>query len=269
MSKSFTSQALYTPTRGSSLKQYCTLQDFDIPKSDILTNTLLLFLLQNQQYMRLTIVLLSAATMWMATMSCNSGASGNTTFCDTTCMKDSIKYSKDDHPLHPFVYISSKDCNADTLIWSHDDLGVNRKLGFTALIGKSVRLNKDFIKVSFKDTSYADILFNDCEFGRGFQVRLPFTKSGGGSVRTSGLNPFDKKFVIADGLLAYTDRGNIFVEELETGKKAQMTFGERIEIDYDYIHETVDSVIVTPTHIRARVKLKDEWKVIEKDITLK
>ena len=48
------------------------------------------------------------------------------------------------------------------------------------------------------------------------------------AVRRSGINSFDPKFSIADGLVAYSDGGNIFVEELTTGKTATMTFGEQI-----------------------------------------
>ena len=56
---------------------------------------------------------------------------------------------------------------------------------------------------------------------------------------------------------------------MATGKTAMMTFGAKLDIDYDAIHETIDSVNVTPTHLWAKVKLGNEWKTFEKDITLK
>jgi hypothetical protein len=47
-----------------------------------------------------------------------------------------------------------------------------------------------------------------------------------------------------------------------------MTFGAQTEMEYDRMHETVESVEVTPTHVRARVKIDKEWKDLEKKITL-
>jgi len=54
---------------------------------------------------------------------------------------------------------------------------------------------------------------------------------------------------------------------MSTGKKASMTFGEALEIDYDYMHDHIDSVNVTNTRAWAKVKIGKEWKVIEKNIT--
>ena len=89
------------------------------------------------------------------------------------------------------------------------------------------------------------------------------------AVRTSGINNYDPKYSIANGLIAYSDGGNIFVEEMATGKKATMTFGKDIEIDFDAIHKKLDSVNITPTHIWVRAKIDNEWKEIQKDIELK
>jgi hypothetical protein len=63
--------------------------------------------------------------------------------------------------------------------------------------------------------------------------------------------------------------GNIFVEDVSTGKSAMMTFGAKADIDYDAIHETVDSVNVTSNRIWAKVLLGKEWKTFEKNIELK
>jgi len=53
------------------------------------------------------------------------------------------------------------------------------------------------------------------------------------------------------------------------GKKAMMTFGEDISPDYTAIHETIDSVNITPSRIWAKVKIKDAWKELEKKVELK
>ncbi len=148
-------------------------------------------------------------------------------------------------------------------------MGIDRKLGIPDLVGTAVRLNKDNISCYIKDTSYAWLSFNDCSNGRGYLLKIPYNKKENISRKTSALNKFDPKFSVADGLVAYSDRGNLFVEEMATGKTAMMTFGEKVDIDYDAIHETVDSVHVSPTHLWARVKLGKEWKTFEKNIELK
>ena len=83
------------------------------------------------------------------------------------------------------------------------------------------------------------------------------------------LNKFDPKFAVADGLVAYTDRGNIFVEDMATGKKAMMTFGKMLpDLDYDAMHEFIDSVNITTTRIWANVLMGNNWTAIEKNIPL-
>ena len=48
-----------------------------------------------------------------------------------------------------------------------------------------------------------------------------------------------------------------------------MTFGAHIkDLDYDAIHQFIDSVNVTNTRIWVRVKIDNEWKELEKNITL-
>ena len=55
---------------------------------------------------------------------------------------------------------------------------------------------------------------------------------------------------------------------MSTGKKASMTFGEALDIDYDIMHASIDSVNITNTRSWAKVKIGKEWKIIEKNITL-
>lgn len=148
-------------------------------------------------------------------------------------------------------------------------MGINRKMGLPDLVGTEVRLNKEYISCFIKDTSYAWVLFNDCSNGRGYSLKIPYNKKENIGRKSSALNKFDPKFDVADGLVAYTDRGNLFVEDMATGKTAMMTFGAKVDIDYDAIHETVDSINVTSTRTWARVKLGKEWKTFEKNIELK
>ena len=129
-------------------------------------------------------------------------------------------------------------------------------------------MNKNFVRCLFKETDFAYILFNDCVSGRGFQIKLPYDKSQSFVMKTSGINNIDPKFSISDNIVAYTERGNIYVEDITTNKKAMMTFGEKLDIDYDAIHEYIDSVNVTNSRIWVKVKVKEGWKELEKNITM-
>jgi hypothetical protein len=220
--------------------------------------------------MKLIVIIPIAATIILAaTFGACKSSSAPPSFCDTSCLKDSIKFTNEEHPLKPYVYISAANCMADTLIWSFIDMGINRKMGLPDLAGTAVRLNKDNTSCFIKDTSYAWLSFNDCSTGRGYLLKIPFNKKENIGRKSSAINKFDPKFSVTEGLVAYSDRGNLFVEEMSTGKTAMMTFGAKVDINYDAIHETVDSVSITPTHLWAKVKLGDEWKTFEKNIDLK
>ncbi|MET0634717.1 MAG: hypothetical protein ABWZ25_01745 [Chitinophagaceae bacterium] len=201
--------------------------------------------------------------------SCKSDAGGPAPVCDTICVKDSMKFVDNNSKLNPYVYISASNCNADTISWSYTDMGVVRQANINDLAGKPVKLNPAAVSCFIKDTSYAWLSFNDCATGRGYLVRIPYSSYVSVNAISSAMNPFDPKFKVAAGLAVYSDRGNLFAEDMATGKKALMTFGQRVEIDYDHMHESVDSVNVTPTSMWAKVKINNEWKVFQKDITLK
>ena len=216
--------------------------------------------------MRILFLLLVAAALF----SCSSN-SGNTAkmFCDTACQKDTIKFIDNTHTLRPYIYISAANCLPDSVIWSYSGLGTNRKLSFDDFGGHKFNLDQKYISCYFKDTSYAWLIFNDCSNGRGYFAKIPFNKSQNIQRKGSAINKFDPKFAVADGLVAYTDRGNIFVEEMATGKTAMMTFGSMLaDLDYDAMHEFIDSVNITPTHIWAKILKGKDWEVVEKDITL-
>lgn len=226
--------------------------------------TLAIFVFLKTNCMKLLIAPLFMIAIVSMLVSCGGSSSTPATFCDTTCLKDTLKFAGN-HQLEPFVYLSVKDCKPDSIIWSYKGLGSNRKTKFDYT---STSVNKDYIRCIFNDTSAAFILFNDCLTGRGFQIKLPFSKTENFSMRTSGINSIDPKFSVSENLMAYTDRGNIYIEEFTTGKKAMMTFGEKLDIDYDAIHEHIDSVNVTNSRIWVKVKKGKEWAVLEKNITL-
>ena len=215
--------------------------------------------------MRVLAFLAAVAITAASVSSCGSGTSAPKTFCDTVCMKDTLKFTGT-HKQKPIVYISAANCKPDTIIWSYDGMESSRKTKFE--IPASVSLNKDYIRCLFNENKYAYLLYNDCITGRGFQLKLPYDKAENFVMKSSGINNFDKKFSVADNLVVNTDRGNIYVEDMNTGKKAMMTFGQKVDIDYDAIHEHVDSVNVTDTRIWVKVKIGEEWKELEKKIVL-
>jgi len=195
-------------------------------------------------------------------LSCgNKNSSGaNRSFCDTACMKDSVKFVEDNNLLKPYVYISAKNCTGDTLTWGY--IGQNKNILF------NYKLNKEYTRCIFKDTAFALLIFNTCENGRGYFLKLSYNRKASFRKSTSAINNFDPKFSVADSLLAYTDKGNIFVEHIWTGKKATVTFGKQIDFDFDAIHETLDSVKITGNRVWAKFKVDGEWKTMEKSITL-
>lgn len=211
----------------------------------------------------------AAAIIFTASLYSCKSSSGDApkTFCDTACLKDSVKFTGD-HALQPYVYIGAKNCLPDSVLYSYKGIGV-RKASLPDLLGGPVNINKDVIRCFFRDTAVAYVMFNDCATGRGFQLRIPFNRKESVSLRSSGINSFDPKFSVAENLMVSTDRGNIFVEDMSTGKKAEMTFGEKLDIDYDNIHTHLDSVHITSDHIWTKVLVGKEWVVKEKKIELK
>ena len=208
-----------------------------------------------------------AVLLLAATVSCNNkAAEGPKLFCDTVCLKDTLKFTGT-HEKQPTVFITAKNCQAGTIIWSYKGMGADHKTGFTYLLGASVNINKDFIRCFFRNNEVAYVLFNDCQTGRGFQIKLPYDKSQSFSLKSSGINGLDRKFSVSENLLVNTDRGNIYVEDMNTGKKAMMTFGEKLEIDYDALHDHIDSVNVTNDRIWVKILSNKEWITKEKKLT--
>lgn len=201
-------------------------------------------------------------------IACNSNKEAEVkSFCETTCDEDSIQF-RGNNIEKSFVLVTIDNCEPDSITWGNQLMDAYRQLAFPELAGRIVKINKDNVKARIVGTSHAWITFNDCETGQGFIARLPFNSKENIIRKNSAFIATDPKYKVDESLVAYTDRGNLFVEEIATGKKAMMTFGAQTEMEYDKMHETVESVLVTPTEIRARVKIGKEWKDLEKKITL-
>ena len=211
--------------------------------------------------LKLTIV---AVFIFSILFSCKNSesANGGAVFCDTACMKDSLKFIKEASKLQPFILIHASNCKADSLKWG--------RIGYRRSIAFDYKLNKDYTKVFYNDTAYVWLMFNTCEAGHGYLFKLPFSSDAKMFITMRAINNLDKKFAVADGIAAWTDRGNLFMENMATQKQAMMTFGQAImDMDFDAIHETIDSVNITPTHAWAKVKIGDKWEVREKNLEFK
>lgn len=211
--------------------------------------------------------LFSAAVALLA-ISCGDKATTTTkAFCDTACNNDTLVF-KGEHKLKPTVTISKKNCLADTLSWWHDALSVKRQMQVSQLLDNTVRLNKDAISCYIKDTSIAYVSFNDCVTGRGYFLQLPFNKKQSISKSSGAINAFDKKFAVAEDLRAYADYTTIYVVNVKTGKKEFMTFKERYDINFNQIHDVIDSVNVSNNRIFVLLKKNGQDVPLEKQITL-
>lgn len=212
-------------------------------------------------------LLLFVGLLGLTLTRCGDSTNVPVLLCDTTCLKDTIRFVGD-HPSKPTVLLAPKQCKPDTLLWSYDGMGVNRKIGLSSLVDKTVPLQASHAKCLFDGNKKAWLLFNDCGTGRGYQIKIPYDKRESISARSSGINSIDPKFNIDPKLIAYTDRGNIYVEHIHKGTTAMMTFREQVPIDYDRIHDHIDSVSVTPQRIWVRIKIQGEWRELEKAVDL-
>lgn len=213
--------------------------------------------------------LFSIITLSLLFASCseNKETASAKPFCDTTCTTDTFKF-EGEHKLKPVVTISVNNCIADTLTFSHNYMPSSRQIHMGTYLGHLVKLNNSAISAYFKDTSYVWLTFNDCATGRGYLLQLPFNKKESIRKMSSAINSFDKKFVVPEDLRAYADYSTIFVEDINTGKKEQMTFKEEYKIDWDNIHETIDSVNITRNRIFVQLKKDGQNVPLEKNISL-
>ncbi len=189
------------------------------------------------------------------------------TFCDTTCSSDTLRFDGESK-LKPYVSVSQKNCIADTLTWTHDALPSKRQMQLPGLLDNTVRVNRSAMNCYFKDTAYAYLSFNDCVSGRGYLLKLPFSKAENISKISSALNAFDKKFVVPDDLRAYADYSTLYVVDVATDKKVQMTFKEQFPIDFNNVHEVIDSINVSRNRLFVLLKKDGKQIPIEKKIDL-
>jgi hypothetical protein len=206
------------------------------------------------------------AAAFLSLTSCNNSSETGKTFCDTACKTDSLHF-KGDHKLNPVVSIGLNACKADTLMWTHDLAG-SKMLSLRDDLGQDVFLSKSAIDCFFKDTSYAWLQFNDCKTGRGYLLKLPFSKAEERRKITAALTKFDPKFSIDPELVVYTDRGSVFVENLQTGKQAMLSFDKPYKIDFNKLHEMVDSIHVTKDRIFVQMLRDGTKKPYEKKVSL-
>lgn len=222
----------------------------------------------SKNYLRLQLSFMRALLVLMAAASfaaCNNSSTART-FCDTACANDSFVFSGPSG-ANETVAIGLRNCRPDSMIWMHD-YADSKLTKFSDYIGQDVTLNKSAMGCYFNDTLYAWLEFNDCTTGRGYLLQLPFSKSRSRQTIKGALTRFDPKFSIEQDLVAYTDRGSVFVEDVKTGKKALMPFDKQYDIDFDKLHETVDSVNITKSRIFVRM-LRDGKEVpYEKKVTL-
>ena len=216
--------------------------------------------------MKFLLLLLPFASVMI---SCNNSGDKTAakTFCDTTCNSDTFLFTGD-HKLDPSVSISVKNCAADTITWVHGAMPTALQMHMGTLLDNLVRLNKSAISCVIKDTSYAWVTFNDCITGRGYLVYLPYNKKESVRKMSSALNSFDKKFVVPDDLRAYSDYSTIYVEDINTGKSERMTYKEEFKIDFNNIHEVIDSVNVSHNRIFVQLIKNGEKLTLEKSISL-
>jgi hypothetical protein len=213
-------------------------------------------------------IILFAAVAAICFSSCKNGGDAKKPFCDTTCSGNLIKLEGNSE-FKQVVTISLKNCNPDTVSWTHGKTLVNRQIQLTEYLDKQVKINPKALSAGFQDTSIVWLAFNDCITGRAYLLKLPYSQSQGIGKMNGALNSFDPKFSVDPDLRAYTDRGNIYVVNVNTGKEAQMTFKEAYQdMDFDDIHKVVDTINVTKKRVFVRL-LKDGKNVdFEKNIEL-
>lgn len=213
-----------------------------------------------------------AATM--ALISCKDGGKevASKPFCsDTSCLTEPIKFESE-AAGKPFVRISFKDCQIDSIHWEKGGMGLIKDIIFSEFIPNTVKPSKQFIACDIIEGKYAWLKFNDCATGRGFLIKLPFEKAGGSTDKyTSAINNFDPKFKLEDGLVAYYDNTFIYVVDIATGQTAKQLLTDQgvTDIDYNNVHGLIDSVNITKTNIYAKLNVDKKEVIHNNPLTFK
>lgn len=189
-------------------------------------------------------ILLLLASALIIFTSCNNSGKSAKTFCDTNCNTNEVSF-KGDGGFNQSAVLKLNQCLADTLTWFHDRAWNTRQVHVSNFLKKSIRVNPSAIKCYFQDTTMVWFSFNDCMTGRGYLLKLFYSKNDYIQSISGALNSFDPKFSVDNDLRAYTDRGNFYVDNVTNGKRAQMTFKKEYEMDFDNIHKYIDTVDVT------------------------
>lgn len=214
--------------------------------------------------MRITLLIFAASAFFV---SCNDSSTAKT-FCDTTCTSNEMTFNGDQQ-FNQVLTLKMTKCAGDSIMWTHGKTFIKKQIHLPEFLGKSIKMNKTAVRCAFQDTTKIWFSFNDCINGRGYLLKLPYSGNAGMEKITGALNSFDPKFSVDPDLRAYTDRGNLYVANVVTGKETSMTFKKEFDIDFDDIHKSVDSVNVTKQ--KMYIKLKDtdgSEKVFEKNIEL-
>lgn len=194
-----------------------------------------------------------------------------TAICKADCLKDSLKFG-DEGKGRAYVYVTPKSCGIDSIFWGTHGMGTVRGAAFNR---PEFKANKDKMRFLYNGGNYAYLLMNDCETRKGLvakllMVTLPAEKQQTFMLTGKGINNGNPKFSVADNLVVTCDGGNLLIDDVSTGKQSTMTFGKWIQdIDYDAIHEYIDSVNVTNTKGWAKVKIDGKWTTVEKNLEFK
>lgn len=198
--------------------------------------------------------------------SCSNDGNTGKTFCDTACLNDTIRFNGGE-PFNQTLTIGVKNCNADSVVWTHGETINRRQIRLFEFLGQEIKINPKAVNAAFQDTSMIWLSFNDCINGRGYLLKLPYTKGGIQKI-TGALNSFDPKFSLDPDLRAYTDRGNIYVVNVKDGKQAEMTFKKEYDIDFNDIHKGIDSINITKKSIYVKLLSNGKPDEFRKEISL-
>jgi hypothetical protein len=209
--------------------------------------------------MRLILLIAIAGILFT---SCSNSASTKT-FCDTTCVKDSIQF-KGEANLGQNLVIRFTDCQPAYVTW--ENKWTKRTTDLSEF--SELKLNPSFVECAFQDTVAAWLSFNNCVNGRGYLLKLPYSEANPIGRYKAALNRFDKKFSVDPELRAYTDGGNIYVVNVKTGKAAEMTFKEAYQVDYDKIHDVIDSINISKSRIFVKLLKEGKDVPLEKQVSL-
>ena len=192
-------------------------------------------------------------------------AAAAVSFCsDTTCISEPIIAENGKAKLQ----VVFNNCTIDSIHWTNNGAAAQQSIVFKEYIGKDIKVSKQKLKVVLNDEKYAWLIANDCATGRGYVIKMPFTKEGTLAKYKSALTGFDPKFKVEDGLVAYYDNTFIYVQDMTTQKVAKTLLsdvGVR-NINFDEAHSVVDSVNITKTDLFAILNL--DGKPTEKKATL-